>query len=394
MSATAQSTDSKRFRVLVTSAGFEPGFRGGGPIRSVARVVDTVSDMTELRVVTKDRDLGSHRAYPGRSGHWVNHNRTPVFYLNVWSPNQWFRLWRQLRSMQFDLLYVNSFWSPVFTVIPIVAMKLGLLDVTRVLIAPRGELSRGALTLKSLKKNLFLKWWAPLLQSVDVRWHASSDEEADEIKAIFASAQVVIIRPQVALPEEAIQPSGPTPGPTRFVFISRISPKKNLDLALVALQAVSEPVTFDIYGPIGDSRYWSQCERLIRQLPSNVAARYRGTLEPAAVRDTFACYDAFVFPTRGESFGHVIAESLSASCPVLCSDQTPWTAVIQSGGGSVVRNLTAGNLALELRRFAARPPTMRFDAKQAAGKAYSAWRASSDANILDSIRELERAPIV
>jgi glycosyltransferase involved in cell wall biosynthesis len=43
------------------------------------------------------------------------------------------------------------------------------------------------------------------------------------------------------------------------------------------------------------------------------------------VREVFSRYDAFVLPTLGENVGHVIAESLSASCPVICSDETPWT---------------------------------------------------------------------
>ena len=32
----------------------------------------------------------------------------------------------------------------------------------------------------------------------------------------------------------------------------------------------------------------------------------------------------FLFPTLGENYGHVIQEALSAGCPVILSDQTPW----------------------------------------------------------------------
>src|SRR5690606_22656373 len=32
----------------------------------------------------------------------------------------------------------------------------------------------------------------------------------------------------------------------------------------------------------------------------------------------------FLFPTLGENFGHVILEALTAGCPVLISDRTPW----------------------------------------------------------------------
>ena len=32
----------------------------------------------------------------------------------------------------------------------------------------------------------------------------------------------------------------------------------------------------------------------------------------------------FLFPTLGENYGHVIQEALSAGCPVILSNQTPW----------------------------------------------------------------------
>jgi glycosyltransferase involved in cell wall biosynthesis len=44
------------------------------------------------------------------------------------------------------------------------------------------------------------------------------------------------------------------------------------------------------------------------------------------VPGVFRQYDLFVFPTRGENFGHVIIESLSVGTPVLLSDRTPWRA--------------------------------------------------------------------
>lgn len=385
--------ETHRFRVLATSAGFEPGFRGGGPIRSVAHVVDTVSDQTDLSLVTRDRDLGSADPYPGRSGRWMPRGHSQVFYLNTHNPRQWFRLWRQIRQVRFDLLYVNSFWNPVFTVVPIIAVRLRLIHATKVLVAPRGELSPGALALKPRKKALFLRWWTPVLRSTGVTWHASSEMEAAEIRAIFPSARSAVTQDEVSLPDEPIPPVALPDGPTRFIFIGRISPKKNLDLTLLALRGVSEPVEFDIYGPVEDARYWSKCQSLIRDLPANIHVAYRGALRSQEVPKIFSGYDAFVFPTRGENFGHAIAESLSASCPVLCSDQTPWTKVLEGGGGVVVRHLTSEELGKELQRFVLLTPAKRLEARQAAGRAYRSWRQHTvGSNILEDTRLAKLVP--
>jgi glycosyltransferase involved in cell wall biosynthesis len=41
----------------------------------------------------------------------------------------------------------------------------------------------------------------------------------------------------------------------------------------------------------------------------------------------------FLFPTRGENFGHVIHEALRAGLPLLISDQTPWQRLAEQGVG-------------------------------------------------------------
>jgi glycosyltransferase involved in cell wall biosynthesis len=378
---------SRPFRVLMTSAYFEPGFRAGGPIRSVARIVDTISDAIELTVVTGDRDFRAERPYSGLSGTWVDRARSRVFYLNVRSVPQWLHVLRELRAAPIDLLYVNSLWAPAFTVIPVLAARLGLIKPAQVLVAPRGELSPGALSLKARKKRFFLRGWGRLLRSMKVTWHATADLEADEIRAVFPWASVQINPNQTMLPDEPLPVATKHAGSARLVFISRISPKKNLDVALRALRDVTAPVDFDIYGPLEDAAYWARCQSLIQDLPGNVRVQYRGELSHAEVRPTFSRYDAFVFPTRGENFGHVIAESLSAACPVICPDNTPWTQVLDDGGGRAIRRITVQRLGLELHDIAVSTPDHRQDRRRRAAEAYRSWRKQTDGtNILELTR--------
>jgi glycosyltransferase involved in cell wall biosynthesis len=373
------------FRVLVTSGCFEPGFRGGGPIHSVAQIIDTAPKTIDLMLITSDRDLGMSVPYAGLSGRVVQRNNARVFYLNTGSWRQWMRLWRELRSTPFDLLYTNSLLSPVFTLLPILAVRLGLIEARALAIAPRGEMSPGALSLKSVKKRLFLRW-CNLLLGIEVIWHASAEREATEIIAVFPSANVVINPDQVSLPPDAMQPIL-NPGAVRIVFISRICRKKNLQLILEALAGQSGPIDLDIYGPIEDHAYWKYCQSLMTDLPPGVRAQYCGELEHGEVTRTFAQYDAFVLPTLGENFGHVIAESLSAACPVVCSDRTPWTDVLEAGGGRVIQHLTTEDWAAELERLAALSPQDRLRDRKKAGAAYVAWsRAAAGKNFLEVVQ--------
>src|SRR5207253_2670016 len=143
---------------------------------------------------------------------------------------------------------------------------------------------------------------------MDVIWHASSENEASDIRGVLPWARVQVNRDQVSLPDDPVLATVENEGHPRLVFISRISPMKNLDLILRALPGLSRPIAFDIYGPLEDSGYWSKCQLLIREAPHFVQIKYRGELAPSDVRLTFTGYDAFIFPTLGENFGHVIAE--------------------------------------------------------------------------------------
>lgn len=350
--------------------------------------MDTVSDAVDLSLVTSDRDLGVRTPYPGLSGRWISRGRSGVYYVNTRDVAGWYRLLRDLRSEPFDVLYVNSLWNPVFTMAPIIAARLRILRIRSVVIAPRGELTAGALSVKALKKRLFLRAWGSFLRGMNVRWHASTSGEAAQISATFPWAEITVNESQSNLPLTAILPQAHG-GPIRMVFVGRIAVMKNLDLALRALLALPSPARFDIYGPIEDKAHWASCAALIDQMPSHLTVTYRGSLPAADVRRTFAEYDLFVFPTRGENFGHVIAESLSASCPVLCSDNTPWTPVLEGGGGAVVRDLTRERLTLAMESFAATTPAERVAAKERAGSAYRLWRGRSrsrSVNVIDAMR--------
>jgi dTDP-4-amino-4,6-dideoxygalactose transaminase len=74
------------------------------------------------------------------------------------------------------------------------------------------------------------------------------------------------------------------------------------------LGALRGPVEMDVYGPLQDAVYWRNCQELASHLPEGVAVRYRGVAQPEEVPQLLADYDLLLFPTRGESFGHVVLE--------------------------------------------------------------------------------------
>lgn len=96
---------------------------------------------------------------------------------------------------------------------------------------------------------------------------------------------------------------------------------------------MSGEAAFDIYGPIEDDSYWKECQIEIEKLPKNVTVNYCGLVSHDAVHEIFSKYDAFLFPTFSENYGHVIAEALAVGTPVIISDQTPWNDINDANAG-------------------------------------------------------------
>jgi glycosyltransferase involved in cell wall biosynthesis len=335
-----RSITLKRPTVLVTVRYFVPAYKAGGPLRTLKAMVEQLSGAYQFRIVALDRDVGDHRPFPLiRSNEWNQQGLAEVLYLSpgLLLPG---RLMAALRSTEFGILYLNSFFDPVFTLLPLLARRLGLLRGKPVVLAPRGEISPGALAQGQLKKRVFLKVAGLLSLYRDTVLHASTDLEKSEIERTLGrgagDSTYALSRPDgqlrirvardlaLSVRHTANSIRSKRSGQLNAIFLSRVSPKKNLVAAIEMLSQVRGDVSLDIYGAIDDSSYWQQCKRFIAQSGTPLRVQYKGALAHERVSDTFAQYDAFVFPTLGENFGHVILESLLAGCPVLISDQTPW----------------------------------------------------------------------
>jgi glycosyltransferase involved in cell wall biosynthesis len=321
-------------RVFTLLDHYLPGYRHGGPIRTVASMVSQLPEL-QFWIFTRDRDHGDAAAYMGvRPGTWSECGGARVWYAAP-GRERLRDLRRALEACRPDVVYSNSLFSTV-NVRFLVARRLGALPRTPFVLAPRGELSPGAMALKRPKKVVFLAAAAATGLFHDVTWQASTDLERGEMEAQLAA--VGVRHPIIHVAKDLFDPGAAQPprhaklaGQARFVFVSRISRKKNLAFAVDRLEGVRDHASLDVYGPIEDAAYWAECQE--RAARVGVRLTHRGALPPGAVAGAFAAADYFLFPTLGENFGHVIVEALLAACPVVLSDRTPWSAVQPRGAG-------------------------------------------------------------
>ena len=346
-----------RPEVLILLGAYLPGYKAGGPLRSIENLAAAIGGEFRFRVVTLDRDFGEKLPFPGIvANRWVRVGQADVMYLRS-GPRGLLGMCALLRSVDRNtVLYLNSFCARPFSMLAMLMRWLKLCRPRCVVLAPRGEFSPGAMQFKRRRKLLYIRIsrWLGLYENLI--WHASSEFEAADILRQFPLTEYVGVAgviagldasdgkrwtSEVALASDiaGVAPPGrrhsrpKRPGQLRVVFVSRVSRKKNLAGALRMLESVSGDVSFDIYGPAEDAKYWEECQGLIAALPANIRVRYCGEIEHEKIGGIFAEHELFLFPTLGENYGHVICEALAAGCPVLISDQTPWRNLEADGVG-------------------------------------------------------------
>ncbi|MFB4163887.1 glycosyltransferase family 4 protein [Alteribacillus sp. JSM 102045] len=316
-----------RKKVLIMTGSYLPGVKGGGPIQSIKNLVNNLSYRIEFYIVTSDRDVGDNKPFPDvKTDEWLEVGEAKVLYTDV--SNLTVNKTRDiLNSINFDVLYLNSFFSFKFSIVPIILKKFNQLSNKTIVLAPRGEFSSGALNLKNRKKKFFLKISKTMGLYKNITWHASAYQEKEDIEKIFGEDNNIYVAKNLTANYKELNYDKvikKKKGELKIVFISRVHPKKNLKKALEFLNYVDGKVEFNIYGPIEDKLYWSECEKKIAHLPQNIKVLYKGLVEHDQIISIFKKHHILLFPTLGENFGHVISEALIGGCPVIISNQTPW----------------------------------------------------------------------
>lgn len=314
-------------KVLVLVKCYVPGFKSGGPIQSVKNLVENLSGKFDFYLVTSDRDSGDTKPYQGvETEKWTQVGNANVYYTNRDNLNIT-KLKKILQSVQYEVLYLNSFFSHKFSILPLVLFKMNKLPNKSAVVAPRGEFSEGALSLKSLKKRIYINT-AKLFGLYDnVKWHATNEFEKAAIQTIFKQKTDITVAGNLTpnyrnlIYDKEIEKK---PNELKLVSISRIVPMKNLLQSLKVLSKIEGKIKFSIYGPLEDKAYWAECENIISKLPDNIEVTYKGLVEHSEVMKVHKENHVFFLLTLGENFGHSISEALIGGCPVIISDRTPW----------------------------------------------------------------------
>jgi len=319
--------------ILIITGRYLPGYKDGGPVRSIKNLTDYLGNEYNFKILTCDRDHGDIEPYSNiKVNDWNRLGKADVYYV----PPKGFTFKVILNLVeQVDLVYICGCFND-YAINTLILNRIGKIRKP-VVVASMGLFSPLEFKLKYKKKKLFTTIFNVLGMFKNIYWSATSEMEINEIKKVIWAKDE-----QFFIAEDLPRMADSTPiykekniGELSVVWISRIAPKKNLIGAIEILQKVESKIKFSIYGSIHVEEYWEECKKMLEQLPSNVSWNYKGIVDSEKVVDVLKKYHVFLFPTLGENYGHVIQEAFSAGCVCLLSDQTPWNDLEEKGVGYV-----------------------------------------------------------
>jgi glycosyltransferase involved in cell wall biosynthesis len=317
-------------RIILTTQGLLP--LNGGLARSVPLLASTLAEQgVEVHLVAPG--YGAHPSAMLLPSKAVRTHILPQQILRVF-PNAWqgrflFCLWRGsfARTMRelpaagnSALVHDNGLWLATNHWAATSAKRMSV----PLIISPRGMLSEWAMQHRSWRKRIAWKYYQGRdLETAQVI-HATSSEEANQIRNAQLRQPIAVIPNGVEL-SPFIGDRPVKNFPKTLLFLSRINPKKGLTMLADAWASLRPAMWRVVVAGFDEGGHQQKIQEHVKRLGIDSSFEFIGPVIGDEKWSLFNTADAFVLPSYSENFGIAVAEALSAGLPVITTQGTPWS---------------------------------------------------------------------
>lgn len=307
-------------RILFITPSYKPAYCYGGPTISVSELAETLvaighqvtvytttaNGKTELEVAT-----GRATAVNGVEVHYFK--RITGDHTHA-SPALWQKLWSTQK--EFDVIHLQSWWS--FLVIG--AALVCQLKGAKFILSPRGMLGEYSFkTQHNIAKKIIHRLLGKWLLKKSLL-HATTLLEWNDCMQVYKNWKGFILPNLVNLPsvQNHHRPQRQSNDFT-IGFLSRIDPKKGMELLFRALAQVNFNYRLMIAGS-GDDKYISTLKLLATQLHIADKIEWCGWMSGEDKFRFMEQLDLYVLTSYNENFAIAVTESLAMGTAVLVSE--------------------------------------------------------------------------
>ncbi len=308
--------------ILVVTPYYKPSYTFGGPVNSVSKIAEGLSRSKGIHLEVFTTNANGNESLPVETNKEINVDGVKVRYFKRYSPNNSFfiapgqtlQLIRTIRK--FDIIHVNMWWNWVSILSGLVAILFG----KKLVVAPRGSITEYIVNYKnsSVKKAIhrFIGRW--ILNRA--HFHLTSNVELIDTRKVTEVRNYSIIYNLISLPVHV--PVSYDTGNEHFtiIFMSRVHPKKGIELLLEAIAMSKTPLVLKIAGD-GESEYIEKLKRLVADLKIEDKVIWLGWLDNTKKFEELSKSDLFALTSYNENFANVVVESLFVGSPVLITNE-------------------------------------------------------------------------
>ena len=376
--------NTTKITVLHISPSYKPAYCYGGPTRSIAKLCEALNVGSEIEALVFTTTANGNKELSYKSGAKQHIDGVQVYFYSRltkdhthFSPALLFALHEKLRKarqqQQHLIIHIHSWWN----LVAMLSAAIAMFHRIPIIISPRGMITPYTLSYRHKLSKFLIHFIFGRLILQSSHLHATTALEAKNLRQYLPTARIDIIPNLLTLIKanspisdisnsvkaETSQHPETIDGEIRrcperrdakqsekqlkLIFLSRVDPKKGLEVLFEALAITTFPWTLTIAGT-GAATYLGYLEQLSASLKISSNISWIGQVDDADKYKLLTRHDLLILTSSNENFGNVVLESLLAGTAVLVSNQVGLANYVQEADLGWVCKIEPADIASTL----------------------------------------------
>jgi len=343
----------------------------GGPSQAIVAMVQALRQAgVEAEIATTNDNGPGLLTVPLHQR--IQYQGVPVWFFPRWSSSlgavrgfifsaafsRW--LWHNLKH--YDVVHIHALFCFPATA----AMTMARLQAVPYVVRPLGMLCHWSLQQSARRKQVYLK----LIEASNLNHsrllHFTSSQEQAETAVLGLTPPGVVIPHGLRLP--SLIPGAPQQLRQRLgigesvpviLFLSRLHPKKGLDLLIKALARLKAREFALVIAGEGAPDYQASLQQLVSGRGLGDRTHFLGFVEGELKNLVLQGSDLFALTSHSENFGIAVLEAMAAGLPTLVTPGVALSSVIQEQGLGYVPDQTLEAISQDLQLWLGQLPQAR-----------------------------------